>query len=97
MTWQPLSLNFLGRQYFIVEKQKHCDPLTPLQISMALMMTFDAKAFSRLLPKHRNILKLHPLPSIGIFGLHYSLTLLYWVFVTDYKSYFFKRVGSSTT
>ncbi|HTE23423.1 fatty acid desaturase family protein [Flavitalea sp.] len=86
-----LSLNFLGANIFMW-KTKHNVIHHAYTNVDGLDDDIDAKPFLRLCDTQK-FYKIHKYQHL-YFWAAYSLLYLYWIFVTDYKKYFLKRVGS---
>ena len=86
-----LSLNFLGANIFMW-KTKHNVIHHAYTNVDGLDDDIDAKPFLRLCDTQK-FYKFHKYQHL-YFWAAYSLLYLYWIFVTDYKKYFLKRVGS---
>ncbi len=85
-----LSLNFLGANIFMW-KTKHNVIHHAYTNVDGLDDDIDAKPFLRLCDTQK-FYKFHKYQHL-YFWAAYSLLYLYWIFVTDYKKYFLKRVG----
>jgi linoleoyl-CoA desaturase len=86
-----LSLNFLGANIFMW-KTKHNVIHHAYTNVDGLDDDIDAKPFLRLCDTQK-FYKIHKYQHL-YFWAAYSLLYLYWIFVTDYKKYFLKRVGA---
>jgi linoleoyl-CoA desaturase len=86
-----LSLNFLGANIFMW-KTKHNVIHHAYTNVDGLDDDIDAKPFLRLCDTQK-FYKIHRYQHL-YFWAAYSLLYLYWIFVTDYKKYFLKRVGN---
>jgi linoleoyl-CoA desaturase len=86
-----LSLNFLGANNFMW-KTKHNVIHHAYTNVDGIDDDIDAKPFLRLCETQK-FYKMHRYQHL-YFWLAYSLLYMYWIFVTDYKKYFLKRVGS---
>ncbi len=85
-----LSLNFLGANNFMW-KTKHNVIHHAFTNIDGIDDDIDAKPFLRLCETQKYY-KMHRYQHL-YFWFAYSLLYIYWIFVTDYKKYFLKRVG----
>ena len=86
-----LSLNFLGANIFMW-KTKHNVIHHAYTNVDGIDDDIDAKPFLRLCETQK-FYKMHRYQHL-YFWMAYSLLYLYWIFVTDYKKYFTKKVGA---
>jgi len=86
-----LSLNFLGANNFMWKTKHNVIHHSYTNID-GIDDDIDAKPFLRLCESQKRY-KMHRYQH-WYFWFAYSLLYLYWVFVTDYKKYFLKRVGN---
>lgn len=86
-----LSLNFLGANNFMWKTKHNVIHHAYTNID-GIDDDIDAKPFLRLCDTQK-FYKMHRYQHI-YFWLAYSLLYMYWIFVTDYKKYFLKRVGN---
>ena len=86
-----LSLNFLGANNFMWKTKHNVIHHSYANID-GIDDDIDAKPFLRLCETQKRY-KMHRYQH-WYFWFAYSLLYLYWVFVTDYKKYFLKRVGA---
>lgn len=86
-----LSLNFLGANNFMWKTKHNVIHHAYTNID-GIDDDIDAKPFLRLCETQKHY-KVHRYQHL-YFWITYSMLYLYWVFVTDYKKYFSKRVGS---
>lgn len=86
-----LSLNFLGANNFMWKTKHNVIHHAYTNID-GLDDDIDAKPFLRLCETQKHY-KVHKYQHL-YFWAAYSLLYIYWIFVTDYKKYFLKRVGS---
>lgn len=86
-----LSVNFLGANVFMWKTKHNVIHHAYTNID-GIDDDIDAKPILRLCETQKYY-KLHKYQHYYFWGA-YSLLYMYWVFVTDYKKYFLKRVGS---
>ncbi len=86
-----LSVNFLGANVFMWKTKHNVIHHAYTNID-GVDDDIDAKPILRLCETQK-FYKLHKYQHYYFWGA-YSLLYMYWVFVTDYKKYFLKRVGS---
>lgn len=85
-----LSLNFLGANNFMWKTKHNIIHHTYTNIA-GVDDDIDAKPFLRLC-EDQKYYKIHKYQH-WYFWAAYSLLYLWWIFVTDYKKYFLKRIG----
>lgn len=86
-----LSLNFLGANVFMWNTKHNVIHHAYTNID-GIDDDIDARPFLRLCESQK-YLKMHKYQHI-YFWFAYSLLYIYWIFFTDYKKYFTKKVGS---
>jgi linoleoyl-CoA desaturase len=86
-----LSLNFLGANVFMWNTKHNVIHHAYTNID-GIDDDIDARPFLRLCESQK-YLKMHKYQHIYFWGA-YSLLYIYWIFFTDYKKYFTRRVGS---
>ncbi len=86
-----LSLNFLGANVFLWKTKHNVVHHTYTNIA-GVDDDIEAGPFLRLCESQKRY-KMHRYQHV-YFWLAYSLLYIYWVFVTDYKKYFTKKVGN---